>query len=64
LGDPDTLFRINNHLFEFSLVEGDTILRGTLVAWDSTAVPTPSTLWLMSFAVIGLAGFGRNRESS
>jgi len=74
VNDPDSLLRVNNHLFDFATVaeNGQYILRGTLVAWGadsgsggggSGTVPEPSVLWLFGAGMLGFARFGRLQAS-
>jgi len=67
LSDPDSLWMISERLFRFDLVEGNTILRGTLIAsllGPTSQVPTPGTLWLVGAGLMGFAGAGRRRKAS
>jgi hypothetical protein len=54
-GDPDILFRISETLFSFSLEDGGTILRGTLIAPLQAPVPIPSAVWFFASA-LGVMG--------
>ena len=67
LGDPDTLYQINQNLFRFDLVNGNKVLRGTLLSSltgssPSSPVPEPSILWLFGTGLLGL-GFTRFKPS-
>jgi len=51
--DPDNLLQIAETLFSFELVEGNTILRATLLS-DFSVIPEPSSIVLLAFGVLGL----------
>ena len=56
--DPDSLYLLSGNLFRFDLVDGGTVLRGTLLAalfGASSQVPAPSTLWLLGAGLLGWA---------
>ncbi|MEO1041471.1 MAG: hypothetical protein AAFX52_04205 [Pseudomonadota bacterium] len=53
-GDPDSLLKFAGNLFDFDLVNGDTILRATLLAGVSEEIPVPGAALLFASGLLGL----------
>ncbi|MEM7741977.1 MAG: hypothetical protein AAF225_14395 [Pseudomonadota bacterium] len=53
-GDPDSLLKFAGDLFNFELVNGDTILRATLLAGVSEEIPLPGAALLFASGLLGL----------
>lgn len=61
--DANNLYYVTDQLFDFSLVNNDTVLRGTLNSTHlSSPVPLPAAIWLFLSALIGLIGLGRRKH--
>ncbi len=64
VADPDELWKVDQTLFSFSLVDGGHILRGTLVApLPVASVPEPRAYVLMLAGLAALAWVARKRNA-
>lgn len=62
LSDPDHLYKVNENIFSFALVDSGTVLRGTLIEpYSVVAVPEPET-YAMMLAGLGLVGWAARRR--